>query len=419
MIFLIDCNNFYASTERVFCPAMRHRPVVVLSNNDGCVIARSEEAKTAGIKMGQVAHLSEREFLEKGIEVFSSNYTLYHSISTRVMKIISELAPEVEFYSIDEAFADFSGTKYLNLYRIARWLRARILREVGIPVTIGIGRTRTLAKMANRFAKKERRALGVYYLDHPDKEEMVLKYTKVEDVWGIGRQYSNMLNLHGVMTAWDLTTMPTDWVQTKMAVVGKRLVTELLGTPCADLEIVAPAKKTIGMAKSFGKLLTEYSEIQEALANYVAAVAVKLRKQDGCARSVYVFVTTNPFRNEPQYSRSIEIQLPVATSSTLELLKYATKGLIAIFRKGYKYKKVGIFLNNLIASSAIQGSFFDKVDRTKQDLLMASLDKINKSFQGREVVKFASQGNKKSWGLRQQKVSAKYTTRLNEVITLT
>ncbi|NLR60719.1 Y-family DNA polymerase [Chitinophaga polysaccharea] len=419
MIALVDCNNFYASAERLFCPRVLKAPVVVLSNNDGCVIARSEQAKVLGIKMGAPAFLMEKQLTENNVEVFSSNYTLYNSISDRVHATISKFVMDWEKYSIDESFIDLSGYYGMNPYRYCKLIRATVFRNVGIPVSIGIAPTRTLAKMANRYAKKERRHIGVFMLDTPAKTEMVLKYTKVEDVWGIGRQFSAFLNSHGVITAWDLIQMPQAWIRKNMSVVGLRLVTELKGIPCAELETEPAIKKNIGIAKSFGSLLSRREDVAAALGNYVTAAAEKLRAQKSCCSRIQVFIQTNGFRTQDrQYFRSITIQLPVATSFTPELLNYADIALSRIWKDSYNYKKVGIFLENLVDRDKVQLGLYDTKDREKQRKLMTAVDSINKAFNGKELVKFGRQGAGGRWSLRRQRLSPCYTTRLSEVLVI-
>jgi len=417
MIALVDCNNFYASAERLFCPRVLKAPVVVLSNNDGCVIARSQEAKDLNIQMGAPAFLMEEQLIKNNVQIFSSNYTLYGSISDRVHATISRFVTDWEKYSIDESFLDLSGFFDLNIYRYCKLIRATVLRNVGIPVTIGIAPTRTLAKMANRYAKKERRQIGVFFLDCQQKTDMVLKYTKVEDIWGIGRQFSALLNRHGILTAWDLVHTPEDWVRKHLSVVGLRLVTELKGIPCAELETEAAIRKNIGIAKSFGSLLSKREDVAKALANYVTAAAEKLRAQGSCCSRIQVFLQTNGFRTQDkQYFQSITLQLPVATNFTPELLHYADIALSRIFKNGYNFKKVGIMLENLVPADQIQLGLYDTRDRDRQKKLMTAVDSINKLFNGKELVKYARQGTGRRWSLRRERLSPCYTTRLSDVL---
>jgi len=417
MVALVDCNNFYASAERLFCPGIRTSPVVVLSNNDGCVIARSEEAKALGITMGAPAFLMEKELLANNVQVFSSNYTLYGSISDRVHATISRFVRDMEKYSIDESFVDLDGFYDLNIYRYCKLIRATVLRNVGIPVSIGIAPTRTLAKMANRYAKKERRQIGVHILDTQQKIDAVLKYTKVEDVWGIGRQFASLLNSHGVVTAWDLVRMPEPWIRKHLSIVGLRLVTELKGVACAELETEPAIRKNIGIAKSFGTLLSRREDIGQALANYVTAAAEKLRAQNSCCSRMQVFLQTNGFRTQDkQYYRSITINLPVATNFTPELLKYADIALSRIFKGGYNFKKVGVMMEQLVPESQVQLGLYDQKDRDRHQKLMTAIDSINKIFNGKELVKYGRQGSGRRYSLRRQRLSPCYTTRLTEVL---
>lgn len=418
MIAMCDCNNFYVSCERVFNPKLEGRPVVVLSNNDGCVIARSEEAKALGIEMGTPSFKDDGLFERNKVEVFSSNYTLYGDMSKRVMETLSRFVPLVEIYSIDEAFLDMTGFYSLNYEDIAQYIRSTIGKNIGIPVSIGVAPTKTLAKMANRWAKKQLRDKGVYVLDSRSKIEALLKATAVEDIWGIGSQHTKRLKLQGIHTAHDLAGAGDEWVRKEMAVVGLRLVTELRGTPCIPWEDSPPPKKNICTSRSFGKLLTDKGLIAQATASYAAKCAAKLRKQASCAKVVQVFIHTNIHKiDDPQYFRSINIELPVASSSTNELIKYALIGLDRIFEQGYAFKKTGVIVMDIVPESQVQGGMFDKVDRPKDKRLMKALDGVNASF-SKDMVRFAAQGYSKEWHMRQHRLSRRYTTNINEIVTI-
>lgn len=418
MIALVDCNNFYASCERLFQPRLAGRPVVVLSNNDGCVIARSDEAKALGIEMGAPAFLMEEMLSSHGVAIFSSNYTLYGSISDRVMKTLHMHCHTVEVYSIDEAFLCLYDMPHINYEEYAINLRVAV-KATGIPVSIGIAPTKTLAKLANRYAKNKKKNIGVHVLDNQDKINEVLVSSAIDDIWGVGPQYAKLLQRHGFETAMDLVHAPEEWIRKHMTVVGQRLLNELRGIPCIEMETAIAPRKNITVARSFGQLLSEKTEIAEALANYTAIAARKLRKQDSCARVINVFLQTNNHRRQDQqYSRSINLQLAVPSSSTTELLQYAAKALDLIYRPGYNFKKVGVVLMELIPSSQVQYSIFDQRDRPKDQRLMTAVDAINRSCGGKELVKFGRQSGSRRWKLRQERLSPCYTTRLQDVLTV-
>lgn len=418
MIALVDCNNFYASCERLFRPELAGKPIVVLSNNDGCVIARSDEAKAVGVKMGAPAFLMQQMLSEKGVAVFSSNYALYGSLSNRVMTTLNANCAAVEPYSIDEAFLFLSDMAFVNLESYALDLRRKV-GYVGIPVTIGIAPTKTLAKMANRFAKKNKKNSGVHVLDTPQKTEEVLRLTEVADIWGVGKQYAALLQQHGFHTAYDLSLAPQEWIRKEMSVVGQRLWNELHGVACIEREMEPPPKKNICVARSFGQLLSQKEDVAQALANYTAIAARKLRKQQSCCRVIQVFVQTNTFRQQDkQYYRTTTVQLPVASADTAELLHYAAIALDQIWQEGYNFKKTGILLADFIPQKQVQYGLFDAVDRPKNDRLNKAMDAINLRYGGKEMVKFAIQGTGSKWKLRQQKLSPCYTTRMADILTI-
>ncbi|MGE7777806.1 Y-family DNA polymerase [Chitinophaga sp. NPDC101104] len=415
MIALVDCNNFYVSCERLFHPAVLHRPVVVLSNNDGCVISRSEEAKALGIRMGAPAFFMEDLLERNQVAVFSSNYTLYGSLSQRVMQVLAGFVPEMEVYSIDEAFLDITG--HASPATLAAAIRTGVLHNVGMPVSVGVAPTKTLAKMANRAVKKSRLPEGFLVLDYPGKTTAVLAATQVEDIWGIGSQYAAMLHQKGVHTALDLSRVPDDFARRELTVQGLRLVHELRGIPSIGMEESAPAKKAVCVARSFGQLLTEKDDIREALANYAAVAAQKLRAQGSRASIIQVFVQTNNFRGQDaQYHRSVNVRLPVPASSTRELIRQALLALDRIFKPGYNYKKTGIVAMDLVPDSQVQENLFESTDHEKERKLMQALDGITRHFAGKPVLRFAVQGGDKKWALRQERLSPCYTTRLEEII---
>lgn len=406
MFGLMDCNNFYASCERVFNPALNGRPVIVLSNNDGCVIARSNEAKTLGIKMGVPVYQIKEAIYQHDIAVFSSNYTLYGDMSSRVMSILTSLAPEIEVYSIDEAFISLDGIK--DLQSLGANIVYKVARGTGIPVSLGIAQTKTLAKVANKFAKKYPAYNRVCIIDKEEKRIRALELTDISDVWGIGRRQSEKLERQGIKTAYDFTQLQGSWVRKNMTVVGERTWKELHGISCIDMESAPPAKKQICTSRSFGKMVEDIDTMAEAVATHASTCARKLRQQKSYAVSLMVFIHTNNFREDlPQYWRNTVIKLPVPTSDTLEIVHYALAGLHAIFRKGYQYKKAGVIITEIV-TGGVQQNLFDNVDRNKRERLMQALDKINGECHS--YVKLAVQGNGRNWKLKQEQLSRRYTT---------
>ncbi len=417
MFALIDCNNFYASCERLFQPKLNNKPVVVLSNNDGCVIARSDEAKALGIVMGTPAYMSESLFKKNDVHVFSSNYTLYGDMSERVMKTLSLFIPRMEIYSIDEAFLDMSELEYADLLRLGLTIRKTIMQNTGIPVTLGIAPTKTLAKMANRYAKKKFKDVGVFYAANETLVNEMLEFTEVEDIWGIGRQYALLLRNNGFKTAKDVSNIPPDWIRDKLSVVGLRLLKELKGLPCIEWEFEPKAKKNICTSRSFGSLTNDYSIVKEAVSNYAAACAMKLRKEGSVCRLVNVFISTNPHKVEhKQYSHSITLQCDTATNLTNEIIGYALKGLEIIFKKNdYYYMKCGVIVLNLIPETMVQINIFDKVDRTKDKKLAKVMDAVNNEM-GKDTLRMAVQRFDRRYRLRAEKLSKKYTTDFKEIL---
>lgn len=416
MIALVDCNNFYASVERMFNPSLKGKPIVVLSNNDGCAIARSEEAKAVGVEMGTPVFMIEDVLRDKNVEVFSSNYTLYGSMSERVMHILKSFVQKVEVYSIDEAFLDLSGISHSSLDELGSAIREKIMAHTGLPISIGIAPTKTLAKMANRFAKKYKKETGVHVVNSPLGINEILAQTEIGDVWGIGPQYRKFLMEHHFNTAADLVKAPEEWVRKEMSVVGQRLLFELKGIPAIEWEDSPPPKKNICTARSFGKLLTGIGDISEAIASHAATCARKLRKDATCARDVQVFLQTNPYRSgDKQYIASITIKLPVATNNSTEIIKYAIRALHLVYREGYKYLKAGVMVLDLVPQDKIQLGMFDKRDREKDHQLMETLDKTNKAF-GKDIIRYGTHGYGKKWKLRADRLSPCYTTRLADVM---
>ena len=416
MFALVDCNSFYCSCERVFNPRLEHLPVVVLSNNDGCVISRTNEAKALNIPMGAIAHEIKHLVEKHKVAVFSSNYALYGDMSARVMTVLGQFAPEVEVYSIDEAFLNLTGFDHTDLNVYAKTIVKTVRQATGIPVSVGVAPTKTLAKLANRLSKKVADKKGVCVLDTPQAIELALKQCPIEDVWGVGRQHAKRLALMNVVTAHDFTQLSRVWVQKNMSVVGLRMWEELRGQPCYVLELTNPAKKSICTSRSFGKMLNQYRDIEEAVANHAATCAQKMRLQKSCASVVSVFVATNPFKSDtPQYSNTISVTLPHSTNHSAELVHYAKDALKRIFKEGYWYKKVGVMVFELTPENTQQTNLFrNPVNDEKGQKLMTVLDQINARY-GKNTVKVAAQGEGKTWRLRREHLSPCYTTQLKDV----
>jgi len=417
MIALVDVNSFYASCEQVFRPDLWGKPVVVLSNNDGCIIAANREAKTLGIPMWKPAFQVLPQLEKQDVTVFSSNYPLYGDMSKRVMETLSTMTPALEVYSIDEAFLEVPETTS-DLTAYAQQLRQRVHQWTGLPVGVGIAPSKALTKVASRMAKRERaRNRNVFVIDEEPTRIACLKDFQVEDIWGIGKRIAKRLHARNVHTAWDFIQLPDVWVRRELTVTGLRLKRELEGIPQLELEIDPPAKQMIGTAKSFGHNLENEALIREALAWYVAEVAVKLRKQQRIAGRITVFLETNRFRkDDPQYTNQLQLKLPVPTDDTPELCHYARMGFERIFRPGYRYKKVGVWLSDLVVPTAVQQSLFDADPHPGHSQLMQVMDRINAQY-GKATLRTASSGFRRNeWKLRQQQLSPRYTTCLDEIM---
>jgi DNA polymerase V len=418
MIALVDVNNFYASCERMFDPSLNGRPIVVLSNNDGCAIARSDEAKALGVEMGSPTFMIEETLAKHQVAVFSSNYTLYGSMSNRVITILKSFVENVEVYSIDEAFLDLGSLRYVDLFNLGLAIREKIMTHTGLPVTIGIAPTKTLAKMANKFAKKQKKEIGVHFANDTEAISELLNYTQAGEIWGIGGQYKKLLEQQGVTTAADLLTLPEEWVRKNMTVVVQRLLFELRGIKAIKWEDIPPPKKNICTSRSFGKLLTGFKDLQQPLASHAAACSRKLRTEQTCATRIHIFIQTNPFNGkDKQYFGGVTIPLTVASNNSNELIKFAMRGLQMIYKPGYNYQKCGVMVLDLVPQQNIQLGLFDTRDRQKDQRLMAALDNTNTSY-GKDIVRYASHGYGKQWKLRASRVSPCYTTRLDQIMTV-
>lgn len=411
---LVDCNNFYVSCERVFQPELRGKPIVVLSNNDGCVIARSEEAKALGIPMGLPAFELATRVADPALEIYSSNYALYGDMSARVMNILAQFTLDLEIYSIDEAFLELRCHPYEDVGVLACHLQRTVQQWTGIPISVGIGHTKTLAKLANRLAKRLNTSRGIVDLTTSPHQDDILNTIPVHDVWGIGPAYSRLLKANSIHTALALREANDKWIRQQMGVVGVRIVWELRGISCLPLERCPAAKKSLRVSRSFGRAITSYDEMREAVATYTVRAAEKLRREHLTTRSLSVFMTTDPFKDEPQYDNAITTHLPVATSDTAELLAHAMRGLAHIFKASYRYKKAGVILTGLTPIQQHQTDLFDRKDRQRSQRLMAAIDALN-SRMGAGTVRYAVQGNNPAWRLRCARRSPCYTTRWDEL----
>lgn len=414
MFGLVDCNNFYASCERVFNPALNNRPLLVLSNNDGCVIARSNEAKALGIRMGTPVFKIQDMIHQHDIAVFSSNYTLYGDMSARVMSMLSAAAPEIEIYSIDEAFLNLSGIRQPAEFGYK--LTSDITTGTGIPVSMGIAPTKALAKIANKFAKKYPKYQRVCLIDTPEKRCRALALTPIEDVWGIGCRLAGKLRQQGICTAYDFSILNPHKVRKMMTVCGERLWRELNGQLCLSLENETPGKQQICTSRSFGTMLTNREELQEAVASFAARSAARLREQQSCAGAVMVFIQTNRFRTDlPQFIQNRVEHLPVATADSLKIVHAALTALKKLFHPGFHYKKAGVILLDIVPRNAVQMNLFSPRDSIKSERLMAAIDKINHGSNSRRI-RLAVEGFDRSWHLRREMLSPCYSTDLKQII---
>ena len=414
-IALVDCNNFYASCERVFQPELRGRPIVVLSNNDGCVIARSHEAKALGVEMGAPWHLCRESFAKAGIVVRSSNYTLYGDMSARVMRVLSGFTPSLEIYSIDEAFLGLAGFE-TRLESYARELRATVRQWTGIPVSIGIAPTKTLAKVANRFAKKDAAAGGVSLLLSDRSQTEALGRMELTDLWGVARRLAERLRAIGITTPLELRDADPRLIRERIGVVLERMVLELRGTACLQLDEVASSRKSLIASRSFGRPVETRRELEEAVSVYTARAAERMRRQHLATANIAVWVETNSFKpTDRQYSASKSVQLPVAASDTGKLIAAALRGLAVIFKPGYRHKKAGVTLIELVAADRVQGGLFDRPDDTRSMARMSAIDALNGRY-GRGAVGFGSVGDRQVWSLRRGFISPRYTTVWEELL---
>ena len=413
-IALIDCNNFYASCERIFNPRLIGKPIVVLSNNDGCIITRSAEAKELGIKMGEPYFKAKKIIDKNNVRVFSSNYSLYGDISQRVMETLARFASDVEIYSIDEAFLGLNGFENYELSKYCKYIRRTIKQWVGIPVSIGVSTTKTLSKIANNLAKKNKEYDGVCILKSWFDINEALKLTSIEDVWGIGRRLSVFLKKYKINTAYDFTQLDKGWIRKNMGVVGEKTFLELCGVSCIELELIPSDKKSCCVSRSFRKPVEKIDDLEESVSSYGTRVAEKIREEGLVAESMSIFVLTNYFnRKEKQYSNSIKLQLPYPTNNSIKIVKRALEGIKKIYRQGYRYKKAGVILYGLTKAKQTRGLL--DYDRESSDSIMNTLDRINERY-GSSTIRLASEGVDKSWSMRRESVSPCYTTRFDDLV---
>ncbi len=417
-IALVDCNNFYVSCERVFNPKLNNKPVLVLSNNDGCVIARSQEVKDLGIKMGVPWFKIQTLVKHHNIVVFSSNYTLYADMSNRVMQIISHFSPNQEIYSIDECFLDLTGFQHLNLIDHGQRIRATIKQFVGLPVCVGIGASKTQAKLANHLAKKRPAFEGVCDFNTLEPEGLDRLFSEIEvgEVWGVGSRTKKRLAELSIHTVLDLKKSSPKVLRKQFSVVMERTVRELNGESCIPLEEVAPPKEQLICSRSFGAPVFSLIDLTQAVITYTTRAAEKLRQQKSVAALVYVFIETNRFKvNEPQYNNGLLVPLPEPGNDTRLLVGAALTGLKRIYKPGFAYKKAGIMLNDLSCADAKQKGLFEDAElQAHSKSLMQAIDKIN-GIMGSGTIKFTGEGLKKRWQAKAERKTPAYTTRIDEI----
>lgn len=418
MFALVDVNSFYASCETVFRPDLKGRPVVVLSNNDGCVIARSAAAKSF-VKMGEPYFKQKETFRRHGIVAFSSNYELYADMSNRVMTTLEEMSPRVEIYSIDEAFCDLTGVRNCrDLTEFGREIRTTVLQRTHLTVGVGIAQTKTLAKLANYAAKKwQRQTGGVVDLSNVDRQRKLLAALPVGEVWGIGRRISKKLEGMGIKTALDLADTDIRFIRKHFNVVLERTVRELRGEPCLELEEFAPVKQEIVCSRSFSGRITAYEEMRQAICSYASRAAEKLRGEHQYCRFISAFVKTNPFAlNEPYYGNSASVKLLTPTQDSRDIIGAATRCLDAVWKDGHRYQKAGVMLGDFFSLGVAQLNLFDdNAPRAGSERLMEVLDHLN-AKDGRGTLYFAGQGIQQQWQMKRGMLSPRYTTRYEDLL---
>ena len=397
-IALIDCNSFYVSCERLFNPKIINKPVVVLSNNDGCVISRSTEAKKIGIKMGEPYFKVKNLVKKNNVQIFSSNYSLYGDISRRVMKTLKSFSNNIEIYSIDEAFIDLSHIEEKKIEEYGKEIRERVLKWTGIPTSVGISNTKTLSKVANHIAKKNKN--GVVYLKENIDEE--LKKFYISDIWGVGRQLSKLYIKNGIDTAYKLKNISNSWIKKSTNVLGAKTVMELRGISCIDLETQENKRKSCCVSRSFGRKIESLDKLKESITTHCLNAAEKIRNDSQLAKSITVFIRTSPFdRHRKYYSNSITIDLALATSNSIELIKSALEGLNKIYKYGYFYQKAGVILSRLKDASENELNLLTPIMENKSKNLMKAIDRTNNRY-GRSSISIAQAGINNTWKMRRE-----------------
>jgi len=398
-IALVDCNSFYVSCERLFNPKIRKKPVVVLSNNDGCIISRSNEAKALGIKMGE-PYFKEKEIIVKNnVQVFSSNYSLYGDISRRVMRTLKRFNSDIEIYSIDEAFIDLSNFSDEEIEKVGHEIRSVVLNWTGIPTSIGIAKTKTLSKIANHIAKKKQS--GIVSLIGIENIDPILEKVAINNVWGVGKQLTKFYHKNRIYNAKQLKNKSNTWIKKSSNVLSSRTAMELRGIPCIDLETTSSKRKSCVVSRSFGQRVEKYQELKESIANYSLNASEKIRSESLIAKSITVFIRTSPFQNRYGfYSNSKTIDLPIATNNSIEIVKTAITALETIFKNGYRYQKAGVMLSHLSESTNNKNLFSSERDE-KINSLMRSIDNTNYKY-GRSTLSLASAGVHKKWNMRRE-----------------
>ncbi|HBQ3200661.1 TPA: Y-family DNA polymerase [Klebsiella variicola subsp. variicola] len=417
MFALVDVNSFYASCETIFRPDLQGRPVVVLSNNDGCIIARSAEAKKLGIKMGDPYFKCKDYFRQQGVVCFSSNYELYADMSNRVMTTLEEMCPRVEIYSIDEAFCDLTGVRNCRvLEEFGRELKDTVYRNTRLPVGVGIAQTKTLAKLANHAAKTWKATGGVVDLSNVERQRKLMALLAVDEVWGVGRRISKKLEAMGIKTVLQLADTDIRFIRKHFNVVLERTVRELRGEPCLGLEEFAPVKQEIVCSRSFGQRISTYEEMRQAICLYASRAAEKLRGEHQYCRFISAFVKTSPFAlNEPYYGNSTSVKLLTPTQDSRDIITAATKCLDAIWRDGHRYQKAGVMLGDFYSQGVAQLNLFDdNAPRQNSEKLMEVLDHLN-AKDGRGTLYFAGQGIQSAWQMKREMLSPRYTTRFSDL----
>ncbi len=413
---LVDCNSFYVSCEKVFNPAVRNKPVVVLSNNDGCAISRSHEAKAIGIAMGAPIFKCQDLVQRHGVEVFSANFVLYGDMSNRVMSVLAQFTPNLEIYSIDEAFLSLRGLEHCGLQTVGRTIRAGVKQQTGIPVSVGIAPTKTLSKVANHYAKDHPETKGVFCLMDEDKINHYLSQTPVNAIWGIGREKALFLNRNGMSNAFELKNAPDEWIKKHLTIVTLRTVWELRGISCLALEEAGPNKKAIATTRTFGYEVSCMEEMAEAVSAYISRSAQKLRRQKSLAGYVQVYVETNPFKDTPYYRNSAGIVIDPPTAYTPRLIEGAKELLKRIYRDGLRYKSCGVILMNLSPQSNEQNYLFEeKYQGSRRQRLMEVMDRYNRQANSGKLF-LAAEGLGKPWYMKQARKSRRFTTRWDELL---